>query len=226
MQFRIRGARGSSHIGHDPYETTPVADGFQLASGSTATQAFTFGCFTAVWLAISSVFVIIGVGTGELPAIIFGMLFVGIGLALLVPLVRTARIAGAWGNATVVIDHWPLLMGESASCWFSQSDRNGTAPAESVTATLTLRESATYRSGTDTRTATEDVVSLPLSVAAHDRDGTPGFTMSFQIPQDGPPTIQLPRNRVEWLLLITATRTGVPDAESVFGVRVEAAMAT
>jgi hypothetical protein len=222
MRFEIRGAGASSHLGRDPYAVTPVEDGYQLTGGNTTTQAVLLGCLVVFWLVVSWVFVIIGVTTGGWPFALFGLLFVAVGIFMLVPLLRMIRVANAWGPATIVIDRWPLRIGESARCWFAQTSRGGAAPAEAVTASLTLRESATYRSGTDTRTATEDVVSIPLSVGPQDRNGRPGFSLSFEIPEDGPPTIELPRNRVEWLLLITASRANAPQADSLFGVRVSA----
>ena len=224
MPIRVTRGGKTRRLGHDDaYTPTPVADGFQLSTGVGRFAGAKFlALFVVLWTGFSSLFVFIGLGVGEPVMAAFGGLFVLVGLAVAVGLVRSIRVGKAWEAAIAVLDRWPVRMGEAARGWFHQTATADRSMADRVTATLVLRESATYRVGTDTRTATEDVARVPLVLEPEERDGRVGFGFTIAIPGEGPPTIDLPRNLVEWLIEFDVSETGSPDTSALFPVRVAA----
>lgn len=227
MEMRVTRRGRTRRVGHEAaYTPIVVSDGYELRTGVGRFAGAKFlALFAVVWIAFSSVFVVVGLVAGEIVMAAFGGLFVLVGLGITTAFVKSVRVARAWGDPLVVIDRWPVRLGEEATAWFHRTAHRDGSMADTVAARLVLRESATYRVGTDTRTATEDVVTVPLATEWRERNGTSGVHFTFRIPDEGPPTIELPRNVVEWLLVFDTTEAGAPATSALFPIRVAAEVA-
>lgn len=200
-----------------------MAGGYKLSSGVRRwTPVWLIGGFALVWTAATIVVLLLGISQGSAFLIVFATAFAVADAILLSSLWKIWRQTAAWDQGYVILDRWPLHLGETATGWFHRTALADNSMADRVNARLVLRESATYRVGTDTRTATEDVMSVPLATQFDTRDGLEGSAFTFTIPRAGPSTIELRWNLVEWLLVFDVSEDGAPDAQSTFPVRVQA----
>ncbi|MEO0530256.1 MAG: DUF3592 domain-containing protein [Planctomycetota bacterium] len=129
---------------------------------------------------------------------------------------RDARETGSGGVTRVEIDRHPLTSGESATATVMQF---GPVRLRSLTVWLVCEEIATYRQGTDTRTATVEVVRRQLlnerrvEVAA---DEPLQFDLQVRTPTAGPHSFISANNEVRWLLEVEAVPVGRESAAQRF----------
>ncbi len=209
-------------MGHDAsYEPQRVADGWELTTGVKRwTPVLLTGAFAVVWTIVTLVLVAIGLRQGGFVLLAFAAAFAVADILVWVAFVKAYRVGKEWGDAVLVLSKWPVRLGETTHGWFHRTALGDNSMADHVTARLILRESATYRVGTDTKTATEDVATVPLEVIPQEREGRPGVAFEFTIPGEGPPTIELQWNLVEWLMIFNLSEAGAPDVVSTLPVRV------
>lgn len=136
---------------------------------------------------------------------------VGIALLSIAPLVTTgvwltyslwrdAKSVGGAGSTRLELDHHPLKPGELCRGVLMQS---GQMRARALTVSLVCEEEATFRQGTDTRTATAEVYRelLHRERLIEVRPGEP-FECDFEfvLPNDAPASFVSPHNQVKWSL--------------------------
>lgn len=226
--MRVITGRTSRRSGHNhAYTPTQTVDGYTLQSSNDGPVGLVvFGVFSVVWLVVTVGLGAIGWATGEwipkVMAVFFGLFL----LPLLLGLKSSWSVLQGWNEGTLHLAEWPMMIGGTQTAWFSRtSKRTGDLPSL-VTGQLILRESATYQVGTDTRTATEDVTTIDLELIPAERSGVAGFEFELTIPGDGPSTIELGRNLVEWLVEFTVDDPDAPETTSLFLIRVLPEVAT
>lgn len=222
MELRVTTGRRSRRAGHDQgYTPVPHPLGHELRGIGEGWHLVAFlAIFVVVFGGVTTIVFVVAMGDGGPPAWYF-VVAGGLVVALLAwTLRRIVRVRRAWEPSRLILDEWPLLIGGSASAWFTRPRERDTSTPQPSTARLVLRESATYRVGTDTRVATEDVLDVPLTLTPRTFDGIDGFATTLTIPDEGPPTIQLDSNLVEWLVIVDLEAPGAPAVTSTFTVLV------
>jgi hypothetical protein len=206
----------------------PVAEGYLLVDhGDTRRAVALLAFFAVVWNGMSWSFLVV-VLAARAPwwVVAFLLLFGAVGVLLLLALARTVRVALHFAPGELVLTRWPLRLGEEVEVAFRRRTRRAVR-VERIDARLVCTESATYRSGTDTITVTEQVREEPLpSVAA-----VPGATpiegvWRIRIPAHGPPTFAAHNNRVEWSLKLRLVARDGPSDDSSFRLLVRPEVVT
>lgn len=149
---------------------------------------------------------------GDVFETIFAGFFLLIGLVVGYSAIHKIRLVSKLHNPTLVVEHWPLRLGQKTRLRFERKGKNGTA-IERVGAKLVLREVARYRVGTDTRTVTEDVFEKNLGV----EPGTGVLTKCefvLELPRDQAASFHSSHNRLEWHVELTMIYPGGKDDSS------------
>ncbi len=111
---------------------------------------------------------------------------------------RESRGVGGGGVTRIEVDRYPLRIGEAAAATLLQS---GQMRIRSLTTWLVCDEIATYRQGTDTRTAVAEVTRLPLineRRVALDIDEPLQRDFQVVVPASAPPSFVSPNNEIRW----------------------------
>lgn len=130
---------------------------------------------------------------------------------------RDAR-GGAGGTTRVEIDEHPLRLGQSTAATLVQS---GPLRLRSLEVALVCEEIATFRQGTDTRTASVEVVRQPLFSKRRVEVGPDEpLRYDFEIlaPADGPHSFLSPNNEVRWSLEALIKTHGRDDTRRRFPI--------
>ena len=132
--------------------------------------------------------------------------------------VRLALIGWGTGKTALEISRAELLPGESFQALIEQQ---GHMHVNALEARLLCREKAVYRQGTDTRTATEDVVDLPLDKVENLRIAGQ-LTRQFEgrIPENAMHSFKAGHNEIDWRIVVTADIERWPDFKRSFRLRV------
>lgn len=178
--------------------------------------------FTVIWNLVSCPIVLAFLFSGashRFPLVLISggvsLLFGGIGIVLIVFLIRRLLIAARFQAAELVFHHWPLRLGESIDVSFRRQSRG--VQMTQVEAGLRCTEVASYKVGTDRSTVRELVweqplAAVPLAPGARAAEAT----WRIQIPSDAPPSFDTMDNSIEWKLDIKLRNAGFPDADSSF----------
>lgn len=154
------------------------------------------------------------------PVVFIGC-FIGVGLIFLVagvmPLIARTRIE----PPQVVISNSNLRSGEEFSLGYQQNFKSG-VDVEKLVVQLLLRESATYRRGTDTVTVTHDHVLQNFEEPARHFDAGQQYVQNFRwaIPRGAMHSFQASRNRLYWIVKVKVDMKGWPDYDEEFGLTV------
>ncbi len=183
-------------------------DGFVLRDvGDTPAAALATMGFAGIFMLIPLVVgIIILFGTrsqgSAFPAVIgFGMagVFLLVGAAIFTAAFGKLRITRQWEPGELISPIWPVPLGTPVDVRFRRLARRADPTGVDLTGRLVLRESVTFRQGTDTRTVTEDVAVFPLDVTMQ-LSNAPGVAAAFTVtvPADAPPSFELEHNRLQW----------------------------
>ena len=172
-----------------------------------------------VGLVFGGVGVAIIVGAGSW----FGLVFAGFGLIIVLALTRQARIVSRWRPGRLIFSEWPLQLGASYQArYVRESRRNPIGSLNRIEARVELAEVVRYTVGTDTETDKEVVMTTPLDITGGAYGDRIEATVEVEIPADGPPSLDLDNNRVEWWVIVELDLSDAIDDDSRFKVQVEA----
>ncbi|MBT8207183.1 MAG: hypothetical protein KJO18_02820, partial [Acidimicrobiia bacterium] len=212
-------------MGHDKgYTPTETACAFELAAPEeTPSATIEFAAFALIWSAVT-----IGLGVfaflQDQPILwVFCGVFALFDLVIVGAVYKRIAIAAKWQDSKLVLNDWPLQMGATSRGWFVRPLDDETVTPQPLAGRLVVRETAVYQVGTDTRTAEEDLQTTALVMEPEERNGIVGYR--FDLVVDGPPTIQLDNNLVEWIVEIDVDHPNAPAAESIFTILVEPRLA-
>ncbi len=157
-------------------------------------------------------------GASDSSALLVVLPFAVVGVWLAWQFVRKARRMTGIGTTRVEISGHPLLPGQSYRILLSQSGRRHIDRLEAL---LVCEEEATYRQGTDTRTARQTVYQVPV----YRRDQITIRTAvpfedqcDVEVPADAMHSFKSDHNEVQWELVVRAAVAGWPPSERRFPV--------
>lgn len=149
-----------------------------------------------------------------------GLICVAIGIAALKAFVKALRIEAVFKRAELLLADWPVAPGETVTARFHQQLKDSVA-LNAIHGRLYIRETACYRVGTDTHTATEETpVDAFDAVAADGSDGILRADYELKIPVDAACSFKSQNNELAWILEVVVDAEGFPDAKSAFPIRV------
>lgn len=128
---------------------------------------------------------------------------------------RDAR-GGSGGTTRVEIDQHPILLGRSVTATLVQS---GPLRLRSLEVALVCEEIATFRQGTDTRTAMAEVSRRPLLSKRRVEVGPDepvSYDFEVSAPVEGPHSFLSPNNEVRWSLEVLITTPGRDNVKRRF----------
>lgn len=173
------------------------------------------GCgifFALFWTAFASIFVILGLTTGELAPFLIGSLFVLIGLALLGWFLLSLFTRYLVGQPKLEISNQTLRVGEPFTVSYAHTFPRAIT-LEFIRTQLIFRETATYQRGTKTKTVTHERV-----IDEFEEPGTSyrarakiRQTYNFRIPPDGMHSLKVRRNKLEWFITFQMGVAKLPD---------------
>ena len=200
-----------------PAEPEQSLEGWVLADKmDTRLAVVGIGAFSLLFIGVG-VAIVIGAGSW------FGLLFAGFGLIFGLTLTRQARVVTRWKPGRLAFSNWPLELGGSYNARFLRQARRGQiGMMENLEARLELAEVVRYTVGTDTKTDKEVVMSIPLEISGGAYGDRIEGTIDVEIPADGPPSLDLNHNKVEWWVIVDIDMTDAIDDDSRFKLAVEA----
>lgn len=153
----------------------------------------------------------------------FGLLFAGFGLFMMIALTRQARVVSRWRPGRLIFSEWPLELGGRYQARYVREARRGPIGSMNrLDGRLELAEVVRYTVGTDTETDKEIVLTTPLEVTGGAYGDRIEATVEVEIPGDGPPSLDLDNNRVEWWVVLDLDMTDAIDDDSRFKLQVQA----
>lgn len=177
------------------------------------------------WNGIVAVFVTLAVqghlaGEADWFLTLFLIPFVAVGLFLVYTFCHQLLIATGIGPTIVEISEHPLLPGGYYELFLSQSGR---LAVNSLRVLLVCEEEATYRQGTNTRTATERVFEEEIfrreGIEIH--AGMPlESRCEFQVPDGAMHSFEAAHNRICWKVVVEGDVARWPDFERTYTVQV------
>ncbi len=160
------------------------------------------------------------IGTLAFP-VLFGGIFLGVGLLVtllgLQPIIAATRVT----KPEIQISNTNLRSGEPFTLSYQQGFKSG-IDVNRLTVQLILRESATYRRGTDTVTVTHDHLVQNFEIANQHFEAGQSLAQNFQwgIPRGAMHSFEASRNRLRWLIKINVEMRGWPNYTDEFPLRV------
>ncbi|MBC8135108.1 MAG: hypothetical protein H8F28_04370 [Fibrella sp.] len=175
-----------------------------------------------VWLILVSCFALPGIiASGSGFPILFLVPFVAVGVGMivwgLVPTIRALKIT----PPEIHVSRESVRLGESFDFRYHQvlKDRLDVDFAKAI---FVMRETATYRRGTDTYTETHEIPVETKEI--HGGAYTPGEQLDlshrFTVPLDGMHTFIAPHNRIEWLIKVKVSIARWPDVDEAYPIQV------
>lgn len=153
----------------------------------------------------------------------FGWLFVAAGVFVMILPARQARIVSGWHPGRLAFSIWPLDLGGRHPARFVRQRRRGTVGSMvRLEARLELAEVVRYTVGTDTETDKEIVLTQPLEITGGAYGDRIEATLEVAIPSDGPASLDLDHNRIEWWVIVEFEETNGTADDSRFKLHVEA----
>ncbi len=146
--------------------------------------------------------------------LLVGFIFLAVGI---LPLIARTRV----DPPQVVISNSNLRSGEEFSLGYQQTFKSA-VDVEKLIVQLLLRESATYRRGTDTVTVTHDHVLQNFEEPPRHFDAGQQYVQNFRwaIPRGAMHSFQASRNRLYWIVKVKVDLKGWPDYDEEFGLTV------
>ena len=213
----------------------------QRPAGSGIGKYF-FLIFGVLWTGITccvTIPIIVGAGgvgftAGEPLAIlssigfplIFAVCFGGIGVVFIVlglrPIIAGARVS----PPDIGISSTNLRSGDDFTLSYQQTFK-GAADVTQFSIQLVLRESATYRRGTDTVTVTHDylIQNFELAEKRFESGETLSQNLRWAIPRGAMHSFEANRNKLRWLIKVKVGMKGWPDYDDEFEIKVLPEMA-
>ncbi len=190
--------------------------------GASGWRVIGMGTLCLVWNVLVALFAYqIGVGylsvvVRSFVAVLIAAPLAVIGWRMTMSTWRETRGVGGAGSTRVEIDRFPLVLGETAQATLLQF---GPARLRALEVHLVCDEIATFRQGTDSRTATAEV--LRQSLLAEKRIEAPaGETLrrAFAVPTPavGPHSFVSPNNEIRWSIEVAITPAGRPEVRRRF----------
>lgn len=177
-----------------------------------------FGLF---WIAFSSIFLITGIGNGDVVFSIFGGVFVLIGVAMLAWGGMSYYTRFRVGKPEITISEQMLRVGETFTVDIFHSFKSN-IQVENIRLQLLFRETATYQQGTDTRTVTHNHVIADFEEPGGHYQSGHLFQQSYslQIPPDSMHTLKVRRNKLEWFVRFSMKVPRLPDFNEEYELEV------
>lgn len=186
--------------------------------GSSPGCLLLFGLF---WIAFSAIFVFVGIGDEDTTFIIFGGVFVLIGLGILLFGGLSYYTRLRIGKPEITISEQMLRVGDSFTVSILHSFKSS-VNVENIRLELVFRETATYQQGTDARTVTHNhVIAKFEEPGGHFQAGhLIQQNYDLQIPLDGMHTLKVRRNKLEWFVRFTMKVPRLPDFSEEYELEV------
>lgn len=153
--------------------------------------------------------------------VVFGGIFLGIGLLVtafgLGPLIAATRLT----KPDIQISKSDLRSGEEFALVYQQGFKSS-VEVKRLAVQLILRESATYRRGTDTVTVTHDhlIQNFDLTERQFRSGESINQNMRWAIPRGAMHSFEASRNRLRWVIKVQVVMKGWPTYDEEFGLRV------
>ncbi len=147
--------------------------------------------------------------------------FLGVGIwfviKLLNPVVAKARVE----PAELIISKDTIRVGESFRATYRQGFKVG-ADVEKVLLQFVLRETATYRRGTNTYTAVHNHTHFEQTYPGRHYQSNQFFedSLELEIPKDGMHTFMASRNKLQWFIHVEIDFAKWPDYKEDFEIKV------
>lgn len=182
-----------------------------------------FGLF---WIAFSAIFVAVGIGNEDTSFIIFGSVFVLIGVAIFLFGALSYYTRLRIGKPEITISEQMLRVGDSFTVNFFHTFKSN-VQVEAIRLELVFRETATYQQGTDTRTVTHNhIIAEFEEPGGHFQAGhLIQKNYELQIPPDGMHTLKVRRNNLEWFVHFSMKIPRLPDFSEEYELEVVPVMA-
>jgi hypothetical protein len=195
--------------------------------------------FGLLWSTISCCVFVPILGTSLVPALIsgeigpkllnfdlifplcFGGVFLGVGALVTVfglrPIIAATRVT----KPDIQISNTTLKSGEAFALSYQQGFKSA-VDVTRLTVQLILRESATYRRGTDTVTVTHDHLIQNFELTDRHFESSESINQSFRwaIPRGAMHTFEASRNKLRWIIKVNVEMKGWPNYDDEFAVRV------
>lgn len=151
-------------------------------------------------------------GAEAWPILLFGALFVLVGLFLIVQVVRRFITGRRFAPPELIVPRWPLFLGARTPILYRRAVRGAAAQVERISAKLVCTEVATYTQGTDTRTVREKLWEETLPDVQPQRGvEIAEARWEIRIPSDLPPSFEAYRNQIIWTVEVTLHVASFPD---------------
>ncbi len=231
LRRRVTGTHGAETESNHPSPSSglPVADrindspGVRLThrlpmDGGEGWRVFGMATICLLWNTLAAMFVYqlassaLSVGGRVGIALLSIAPLVATGVWLTYSLWRDAKSVGGAGSTRLELDHHPLRPGEICRGVLMQS---GPMRARSLTISLVCEEEATFRQGTDTRTATAEVYRelLHRERLFEVKPSKPyECDFEFLLPSDAPTSFVSPHNQVKWSLEVAVGPPRRPES--------------
>lgn len=153
--------------------------------------------------------------------VLFGGIFIGVGLLVSLAGLRPIIAATRVGKPDIQISSTNLRSGQPFSLSYTQPFKS-TVDVRRLAVQLVLRESATYRRGTDTVTVKYDhlVQNLELPPQQYVSGQSISQNLQWAIPRGAMHTFEASRNKLRWLIKVTVEMNGWPTYEEEFALTV------
>lgn len=186
------------------------------------------GClagFSLMWTAFSSIFLFVGLTQGDFVFTLIGGLFTLVGVGLLGYSIMVWYTRFRVGQPQINIAKTTLNVGERFNV-FIDHQFSRSVDVEDVSVALIFKETATYQQGTDTRTVThEHVVQEFTEPGRNFRSGQYlQLQYDLQIPYNAMHSLEVRRNKLEWLLRFKLVVPRLPDFNQEYKLTVLAEM--
>ncbi len=185
------------------------------------------GVFMVIPLLVGVVFLFVSISQGSGFSGVIAFIVIGVFLLVGAAIFRAGfgkyQTTRQWEPGELTAPVWPVPLGRPVELRFRRLARSADPSGVTLVGRLVLRESVTFRQGTDTRTVTEDVALYPLDVTMQ-LSNTPGLAadLTVTVPRDAPPSFELPHNRLQWWVELDPVGGG-DDSRFKLWVRPEAA---
>lgn len=168
-----------------------------------------FGLF---WIAFSTIFLVTGLGSGDVTFGIFGAVFVMIGVGILVWGGMSYYTRFRVGKPEITISEQMLRVGEAFTIDVFHNFKSN-IQLENIRMELLFRETATYQQGTDTRTVTHNHIIADFEEPGGSYHAGHLFQQRYdlRIPPDSMHTLKVRRNKLEWFVRFSMKVPRLPD---------------
>ncbi|TWT98014.1 hypothetical protein Pla108_21690 [Botrimarina colliarenosi] len=192
------------------------------ADGAGGWRVVGMATLCLVWNALVALFAYqigvgyLSVGVRSAVAVLIAAPLAVIGWRMTLSAWRDARGSGGGGATRIEVDHCPLIAGEPGVGALLQY---GPARLRELTVSLVCDEIATYRQGTDTRTATAEVARRVLH--SEKRIEAPAGELirrdfEMRTPTAGPHSFVSANNEIRWSIEVTIVPVGRPEVRRRF----------